>query len=316
MREKNLVICDEEIRYADSLGENISRHEELSVKVYVCSNLENAIQLSKEKQIHIFVVDEKYAYEERRKVPANHIFILGRSKIADLQEEEHALLKYRCADEIIRELFEVYTEKTKDDLFDISKKESAKILSVYSPIHRVGKTEFAIALSRECAKRKKTLYINLEEYAGFEGADENGGNLGDLLYYMKQGNENLGMRLQAIVSQRDGVDYLLPIPMALDLKEISKNEWIGLLEQIRENSIYECVVLDVGESVQGLYSLLERCDRVYMPVLQDAISERKIKRYESNVERLGLTRLPNISYRFVMPENINDYAKIRAKEEC
>ena len=316
MREKNLVICDEEIRYADSLGENFKRHEELSVKVYICSNLQNALQLAKEKQIHIFVVDEKYAYEERCKVTANQVFILGRNQVKDLGEEEYALLKYRCADEIIREIFEVYTEKTKENLFHIAKSERARLLAVYSPIHRLGKTEFSIALSKECAKRKKTLYLNLEEYAGFEDAYTGEGNLSDLLYYMKQGNENIGMRLQTLVKKRDEVDYLLPIPMVLDLKEVSKEEWLCLLEQIRDNSIYERIVLDVGESVQGLYSLLGVCDRVYTPILQDVVSQRKLKRYETNLNRLGLSRLQDISYQFVMPENINDYAKIRAKEEC
>ena len=59
MREKNLVICDEEFRYAESLGENFRKHEELMMKVYVCTNMQSAMQFSKEKQIHIFVVGEK-----------------------------------------------------------------------------------------------------------------------------------------------------------------------------------------------------------------------------------------------------------------
>lgn len=313
MNEKNLVICDTEFRYANSLGENIREREELSVKVFVCSSLERVLQLLSERTIHIFVVDEAYSYEERARVFADQTFVLSEGSVKDLGAKECAIIKYRSADEIIREIFEVYTERTKENLIRVMRNERAKLIAVYSPIHRVGKSQFAFALGKECAKKKKTLYINMEAYAGF---DEEGLSLGDLLYYIKQGNLNLGMRLQSAVKQEEALHYLLPVPIALDLKETTSSEWKCLLEQIVQHSAYERIILDVGECVQGLYEVLELCDRVYMPILKDEISERKIKQYDSNLERMNCERLSRITYRFVMPENISEYAKIRVKEEC
>ena len=88
MNERNLVICDRDIRYADRLGENLSMREDLAVKVYVCTSLEKVLELSEEKQIHLFVVDEGYAYEERNQIDADHIFVLGRGRVADLGDRE------------------------------------------------------------------------------------------------------------------------------------------------------------------------------------------------------------------------------------
>ena len=48
MNEKNLVICDPEIRYANRLGENISQREELAVKVHICSSFEKLKELCKD----------------------------------------------------------------------------------------------------------------------------------------------------------------------------------------------------------------------------------------------------------------------------
>ena len=186
-------------------------------------------------------------------------------------------------------------------------------MAVYSPIHRLGKTKFAIALGKECAKKKTVLYLNLEEYSGLTG--EEGLDLGDVLYYMKQGNGNLGIRLQAAVRQMEGMDYLLPIPIAQDLKEVSEKEWKMLLCELAESSIYELVILDIGESVQGLHHILAQCDRIYMPVMGDPISQNKLKQYDENIKKLQLEKVDRTIHRFVMPEQVEEYAKIRAKEE-
>ena len=315
MNDKNLVICDKEFRYADSLGENICEREDLAVKVYICSSLEQVSRLSKHKQIHMFIVDEEYTGEERNKIDAVQTFVLTRAKAEDIGEGECEIYKYQNADEIIRIIFETYVEKTKQSVMRSLRKDRAVLVAVYSPIHRVGKTRFALALGRCRAKKEKVLYLSLEEYAGFtEGVNE-GMNTGDLLYYIKQGNQNVGIRLQAAVRKTEELDCLPPIPIALDLKEVTLEEWQSLLQEIRQNSIYDLVILDVGESVQGLFQILEMCDRVYMPILEDEISERKLAQYNYNLEQLKLERLAHITYRFVMPEDVETYVRTRVREE-
>lgn len=316
MNEKNVVICDREIRYAKSLSENIRKKNEFLVKVYVCSSLDHVIRFLKEKPIHIFITDETYGYEERKQIVAGLTFILAAGQVSDLGEDEQVIEKYQCADGIIRQIFECYTERTKEHLVKSVQKGETKIIAVYSPIHRVGKTTFAMALGRECAKKKKTLYLNMEEYAGFEGSLETGVNLGDLLYYLRQEEDAFGIRLQSAVKKSGDLDYILPIPVTLDFREVTWNEWRLLLEHIIKDSAYECVILDLGESVQGIFSILELCNRVYMPILKDVISQLKVQRYEEVVERLRLETLKRCTHRFVMPDQIEEYAKIRAKEEC
>ena len=313
MNERTLVICDREIRYADSLGENISMREDLAVKVYVCSNLEKVLELVEEKPIHLFLVDEAYSYEERSEVEAKQIFVLGRGRIPDLGDEECQVRKYQCADEIIREIFEVYIDKTKENVMRSLNREEVRIVAVYSPIHRLGKTTFAIALGKACATKKKVLYVNLEEYAGM--TEPKRMNLADILYYMRQGKGNLGIRLQTAVQKEEELDILMPMPIARDLKEVGSEEWKAFLREIKEDRIYDMVILDVGECVQGLYEILESCNRIYMPVLEDDISKKKLEQYAHNIKQLNLEKLERITYQFTMPEQIEEYAKIRAKEE-
>ena len=313
MNERNLLLCDAEISYAERLGEQISKREDLSVKVYVCSSFEHALQLSSEREIHMLVIDETYSYEERNQLRATQSFVLVREHGSALGEREHPIYKYQCADGIIREIFEVYVEKTNENIMRNLRKERPKLIAVYSPVHRVGKTTFAIALGKEMAKKRRVLYLNLEEFSGF--TEEEGYNLGDILYYMKQGNGTLSMKVQTSVRQMEELCYIPPVPLVTDLREVTSLEWELLLEELLQNSTYERIILDLGESVQGLYSILKLCDRIYMPSLREDAAERKIHQYVQSLERMQLTKLESITHRFVMPPQIEEYAKLRAKEE-
>ena len=67
------------------------------------------------------------------------------------------------------------------------RKTRGSLIGVYSPIHRIGKTKYALELGKELAEKGPVLYLNLEEYAGGEHyfSKEQEQNLGDLLYYVR-----------------------------------------------------------------------------------------------------------------------------------
>ena len=313
MNEKNIVICDGDFRYADSLARNICGRKELAVNVHICKNLQEVRKLSKKKTIHIFITGEQYTQEKNQEVKSEQTFVLGKDSAEDLGEAT-AVYKYQNADEIIRIILERYVAKTKENVTRSVCKDRTKFIAVYSPIHRIGKTHFALELGKAYAKKGRTLYLNMEEYGGF--TEEDGSlNLGDLLYYIKQGNKNLGIRLGSSVKKMEELDYVLPIPMVPDLKEVTCEEWRELLQQIAESGSYEVIILEPGEGVQGLFPFLELCDRVYMPILEDEVSKRKVQQYLRNIEKLGLEQLKTNTYQFVMPEDIQKYAKWRVKEE-
>ena len=60
-----------------------------------------------------------------------------------------------------------------------------------------------------------------------------------------------------------------------------------LFQQILDKSIYETIILDIGDSVQGLYEILNRCDSIYTLYTKERIGQEKLKQYEENLLRLG-----------------------------
>ena len=317
MSEKNIVICDQEVKYAEKLMENIMERKEFAVKVYVCSTWENVKILSRDKNIHILVIDETCAKKERKGVEAEQIFVLTTGNFQNVSQDEKCVYKYQCVDQILSEILETYFERTKENMMRSVKKESVKMLAVYSPIHGAGKTSFAVEFGKELARCKKVLYLNLEEYFGYGGifTQADGGNLGDVLYYTRQENSNFGLRLGMLVRKMDELDYIPPMPVSLDLKEVLWEEWEVLLKQIVEDSVYEVILLDVGECVQGLFQMLDLCDRIYMPILEDSISQGKLRQYEENLKTLQLERLSEKTYSFIVPQDIENVVRRLVKEE-
>ena len=164
-----------------------------------------------------------------------------------------------------------------------------ELIGIYSPVHRIGKTRFALDLGKELARKEPVLYLNLEEYSGgsYYFSDQTGQTLADLLYYSRQEKGNLGLRISTMAGQDEELDYILPMPYVQDLQGVSGDEWLRLFEQILENCIYQKVILDLGDSINGLFRILEACHTVYTPYIEDEAARAKLNQYAENLRKTG-----------------------------
>ena len=184
---------------------------------------------------------------------------------------------------MIREVMDCYgAEKMAVEGAQILKK-TAAVIGVYSPVGRAQKTSFALTLGQILARERTVLYVNMENYSGFEEllGEEYERNLSDLLYFARQENTNLVHKIQGMVRSIQNMDYIPPAVGPMDIQEASLREWTLLLEQIVQNSAYETVILDIGEGVSELFQILDLCDQIYMPVRGDAVSAAKMNQFES-----------------------------------
>lgn len=302
MSKKNLVICDCEFPYVHYLMENILEKKAPSLHVFVCTTWEKVMELMDTRVVHILLLDESFLY-----VPATEldnmeqVFVLTHRKEAEEIQGRRAVYKYQHVDRILAEVFE------NSGISFQTRTSGTRVFAVYSPIGRCGKTSFAIALGKELARGGKTLYLHLDSYSGQEmlEREEENLNLGDLLYFLKQEHTNPASRLAAMTLQDERLDFLLPIPISTDLKEVVKEDWLLLLEWLEKESPYENILLDIGEGVQGIFDILNRCDKIYMPMVPDEVSERKLCCYERNLQAMNLGNLEKKTFRIVIPEKMD-----------
>ena len=311
MEKKCFVICDNEREYAFRLSSLLSR--KIEYQIHVCSSFQEVQKIAEEKEIGILLIEEEML-EHQTGFPAEVVIFLSEES----REGENKICKYQSFDEILSDILTICMEEEQQGILKRRMCKNCSLIGIYSPIHRTGKTTFAIALGKEAAKRESVLYLNLETYSGWEEwtGREEPYTLADLLYYAKQEKGNLETRIGAMTGYLDELAYIAPMEMSEDLKAVTSSEWIELLETLRNRKIYKKIILDFGECVQGLWEMLSMCQEIYMPVRTGRIARGKILQFEKNVRMLGREELLERMVKIQLNQDISkDVKRILKRKE-
>ena len=144
------------------LAEALLLKREVTAGVRICSSLDMLENLLEIGEVQALLISDEIPYELRKRVFGGRRIVLTRTKCADLGEEEQELRKYQSVDKLTAEIMQAFQK------MDIPAGYYGKgrVLGVYSPVHRVGKTTFSLKLGKVLAEQENVLYLNLEAYAG------------------------------------------------------------------------------------------------------------------------------------------------------
>ena len=303
MKNRILAVCDPEEEYVSRLMEYLNENHVSPFYVRAFTSKEALLDFAKEEDVEVVLIASQLLQSggdaDMKNLHVGKRILLTQGQVPSELEGEPAVYKYQSAEKIIREVLFFYAEEAQPYLQAALLKEEVRIYGVYSPIHRIGKTSFSLALGSVCAAKKRTLYLNLEPYSGFEemsDMDVRSGsrtlqsygqpwNLGDLLYYLQKGKQGFLYKLRSVTQSLGELDYILPVSSGEDLLAMTESEWEELLERLIAEAGYECLVIDFSDCIQGLPALLEKCSKVYMPVLEDRISRAKIRQFMDVLEK-------------------------------
>lgn len=133
----------------------------------ICFRIGTTEKFAEQKPIQILLIGEEYSQEERLEIPTAERFVLVKAEGRYLADEEKELYKYQSVDQILTKVLELSVDKERA-VAKTLRKTRGSLIGVYSPIHRIGKTKYALELGKELAEKGPVLYLNLEEYAGGE----------------------------------------------------------------------------------------------------------------------------------------------------
>lgn len=288
MYVKNVVICDSQRQYSENLFQALVKRKTSEEQYYLFHDLQEVEQFAKEKKIYALLTGEECPKEQREQIPVARRFVLVKDKNGSLETGEIGIYRYQSAESIRAQMLEKRA-RSKETRRSTRVRKGGQLIAVYSPIHRIGKTRFALALGKKLAEKEPVLYLNLEGYAGssFYFTDSTEQTLADLIYYLRQEKGNLGMRISMIAGQLEKLDYIKPMPYILDMQAIQKEEWLQLFQQILNQCIYEKIILDLGDCVNGLFDILEACHTVYTPYIEEKIAMAKLTEYTENLRKTG-----------------------------
>ena len=192
--------------------------------------------------------------------------------------------KYQSVEAVVRKVLELASDAgLLPPAARAGGREGMKLIGVYSPVGRCLHTTFSFTLGQLLARKHRVLYLNFECFSGFGKMlrKEFQADLSDLIYFLHNRDGRFPYRLESMTQKLNGLDYIPPAFSCLDLQRVEKEEWLALLDELGQSGLYEYVILDLSEVINGLFDILRLCSRVYTIVRDDGFAAAKQEQYEA-----------------------------------
>ncbi|MCR4792293.1 MAG: hypothetical protein K5871_06060 [Lachnospiraceae bacterium] len=296
-KDKVLVLYDEDEEYASLMGEYLLGSKGLPWKIAVCTTENDLGKVFGNRSASILMTSERSYRKELNRIDTDKIVILNEGNLknkmpgseGDVVNGRFSVIdKYQPAEDTLREILEIYMKDRNDDdpgeSTDI--KPGARLIGVFSPVRRCYQTTFSVLMGRLLLDRGKVLYLSFEFCEGCEELIQQEGvkNLSDLMYFIKSPPSVFSLRFKSMVRSLEGLDYIPAAISGTDIAEVSEEEWKTFLRRICTLEDYSYVILDLSESVRGIFGILRQCDRIYTLTRNDKVAKRKMESYEQVLE--------------------------------
>lgn len=269
--------------YSINLMKYINEHFD-DMKIYVFSGEEALENYLKDNGIEgIIICDERVLDKER--FSEYKVLNLTRNKNEGIKSDNTlnkgfcaSLYKYQSLDLIHDNILQIFGLKDEGST-------SANLFTgIYSPIGRSGKTKLAIDL---CNQMTNAVYIGWETFSGMNNDEETSDIYNKFMYYLAEKNVKILSLLEK--AKADNYRYLRGNYSFCDVKCIDKEMLLWLKELIKENDNQIGLVFDVGLNSICDYRILETMDKVYVPIVGDEISRRKILLFRNYINKKSVS---------------------------
>lgn len=308
MKKSIFAVCDLEVSYACNLMDYLNEKKTTPFEVQAFTSVEKLQAFAKENEIEILLISTRAMCNEIRELPINRTIILSEGETVQDLEEYPFVYKYQSSDQLVAEVMEYYAEVQPQAQPHIltAGAHKTKLYGVYSPVGRSKKTSFALTLGEILAETKQVLYLNFEEFSGFEELFDTKyrTDISDLIYFARQKEGGLIYKLNSVVQTFHGLQYIPPAVSPADIRDVTGKEWIDFIQRIIAFCEYDVIILDLSEQVDELFQILNRCDRIYMPVQEDIISRAKLAQYERLLHMLDLEEVLERTREIMPPDQV------------
>lgn len=281
MKQKIFAVCDLEENYAFRMAEYILDKASIPYILHLFTKTEELEGFLRKDEIFILLIAESALrrFEILPDIP--NVFILKESG-EDIGAGYKCIDKFQSPEEIIREMSEHIAglDGWNEDNKETSVK--SKLIGIYSPVRRCLQTSFALTMGQLLSREHRVLYLNFECYSGFSQMLHRDfpADITDMVYYFKCAREKFAMKLTSLVQNINGLDFVPPGQSSIDLQEITGENWSELLETIGRISDYEYLILDLTDGMNGLFTLLSKCFKIYTITKDDGFAMAKMNQYE------------------------------------
>lgn len=199
------------------------------------------------------------------------------------EDGREGIYKYQPASDIIREIQNFLEKEYHIKKIEYTQEDmQCRMIGVYSPIGRSGKTNLALALAKETG----SLYIGMEEYSNLvEGRT----TMSDFCYWIRKKEEMIVRKVEEHTIMEDEVAKLASPLTYMDLKELTVEEYAWFFEKLKQCGKFHKIVVDIGSGSLCSYSFFALFHQVFVPILSD-ISSEKERHFRRVLQFVGLEK--------------------------
>lgn len=211
------------------------------------------------EEAEIYLLDEKFfkeLSEEKQKFLKQKRMIL-----LTWREEEGSFCKYHNPQKLL-ELLSGFTEYNSDSSDLATELEDAPtgLTIVYSPVYEECLEQIARSFMSS-----GDVYLGAEDL-GYKGdsAYEEGGDMGDLCYYIHLREENILDILQDMLISNEEIQVLHSPDIYFYLRELTKEDYAWFFDKIKKESPYKEVFWGAGNGFVANIDMLRFFDRIIL----------------------------------------------------
>lgn len=272
--------------------------------------LENAVR-DGNARIDILAVSEQFQQLITEKINAKVRILLCEQSDGGETDGWLHVNKFQKTDNLIAQLLQAYEQETGQPYACSKGSTAARIWGVYSPIGGVGKTAFALLLSRAAVKAgAKAFYLNMEYISSFQRDGAQGQSLSNVFLALDTKGANLEppIRANTVQEEQNGVSMFAAPESTLEWNDIGIDKAHRLLTTLSGMVMADVIIIDFdGELNADKVGLLQRCDHVLVPVQMGDSAERKLQAFRRELD-LQSAQMSALASRLLYVQNRSDKA--------
>ncbi len=279
MRTYRIGICSTDPEYAAGLMMALNQISRGEIEAVVFSRPEVVMTCVPFREPDLLIMDDWRAEGEETAEKMQELEKAYGIPVCRLTEQpsEEGIFKYQS----VREICKALLTRLRDARGVVPRYSGS--IAVYSPLGRCGKTALARALACTGGGRGM-LYIDMEEFTEADVHSE-------VLYQIKQRIPDIYEAVVREQTMEEGMMILRVSGMYSELKDVQPEDLKWLHEQLLQPGRYQSLIYDVGSAVLSDISCLQVFDRIYMPVLPDDVSRRKVDHFREILRKRKLGEL-------------------------
>ena len=282
-----LVLYSLDRSYREHLVNYLSIHHGDTLEINIFNETQALEDYLKDYRTDIILLDQELSCKAEK---GERLIRLSEERGSD--PEDPVIFKYQREELIYKAILNAFASGT-DRILHYSNRDGEMEVGIdlFLPLNGgAGASTVAKAYAVKLASNRKVLYLNLELFGDCEKTLKADGQFSfdDILYAVKNRRGNLTLKMEsALKKSREGVFFYAPSENPVNLMDFTEQEFHQLVDEIRKNGMFDCVVLDMdGFPSPWMQGALKDADRIWLVADGTAASSEKYDRFRKYIVAL------------------------------